>query len=520
MGTHRLTPPFTEQTPDVKQGYSIGSAGKVVSNVVLLMAAVLYFVFLRIYQIRREGMWLDEILSFPAEKFLTLNEYIRDVLAQNPPVTPAYFIIQYAWSRAFGLDITVLRILPMLLEFAGAAGAALLARAIYGARAGWLVFALCAVSLPHVYYAQELRMYALVLACVPVALLGAWRYVEGGNSAWLGVCLLADTLLAWSHLPAVTLAVPQFLYVIAYRPRPWSTTLGWFFCLCSLGISCVAWTASMDMEKTKLMTSWVGEANSEVVLKSMVWPSAYASFLPEGLQVWVAALVFGVLTIFVVFSRLRSGEVHASSRADGLLYLAMVAPSVLLGMQGIIGAHASSARYALFASYPLFILIGGAVSRLPRLWLRNAATIALCALLAVQGASLMERPFRVDWQRAAFLTQKYGTQRDLVICLKRLTKRPMKHYSGLDDGSLLEFERLADAGREIRQALYEGGYVWLVMGKDDDLPIWPINPEKGLNEMYCESFEIPGRIDPVRLYRCRWRQPSDIGAAAPFKFPE
>jgi len=71
MGTHRLTPPSTEQTPDVKQGYSIGSAGKVVSNVVLLMAAVLYFVFLRIYQIRREGMWLDEILSFPAEKFLT-----------------------------------------------------------------------------------------------------------------------------------------------------------------------------------------------------------------------------------------------------------------------------------------------------------------------------------------------------------------------------------------------------------------------------------------------------------------
>ena len=191
---------------------------------------------------RGQPLWLDEvwtgaIIAQPDIGAL-FHEIYLDVNA------PLYFVLMYGWSKLFGLSNVALRI-PSLL-FGAAAPVLIACTRVPGlpreARLVWAAF--LALSLPGIWFSQEVRCYALLLfACTAQALVfarlltaarltlacwwAAWssvailtHYYAGFLTAFEGLAYLAvwraRALRTW---PAVFMFAPASGWIIYHLPR-------------------------------------------------------------------------------------------------------------------------------------------------------------------------------------------------------------------------------------------------------------------------------------------------------------
>ena len=75
---------------------------------------------------------------------------------------PLYYLLLHVWMAVVGSSEAAIRALSLVFALATVPAGLWLGRALFGARAGWMCAALCALSPLLSAYAQEARMYALV----------------------------------------------------------------------------------------------------------------------------------------------------------------------------------------------------------------------------------------------------------------------------------------------------------------------------------------------------------------------
>jgi hypothetical protein len=143
------------------------------------------------------GYWVDEGLSVGiADRPIT---DIPGVLRQDgsPPV---FYMLLHLWIRLFGTGEAATHALSLLLATATIPVAWAFARSLFGERAGWIAAVLFALNPFLNAYAQETRMYALVvlLGLISVScFLGA--FALGRSRRWTAGFVAAHALLLWTH---------------------------------------------------------------------------------------------------------------------------------------------------------------------------------------------------------------------------------------------------------------------------------------------------------------------------------
>ncbi len=160
-----------------------------------MVAIVALALALRLINLGRRALWYDEAFAvLYAEKPLSTMLYgtVTRVGGAAADVHPLFFYsILHAWMRAVGQSPAAVRALSVLLGTATVAVAYLLARRIFGRRAGLATAAIVAIAPFHVYYSQEARMYALLgLAAVTTAYFFVRAWAGGRWGDWLafGFC--------------------------------------------------------------------------------------------------------------------------------------------------------------------------------------------------------------------------------------------------------------------------------------------------------------------------------------------
>ena len=144
------------------------------------------------------GFWVDEGLSVGiADRPLT---DIPGVLRQDGS-PPLYYLLLHLWIRATGsTGEESTHALSLVFATLAIPVAWALARALFGARAGWFAAVLVALNPFLNAYAQETRMYALVVLLATVSVgcfLGA--FALGRSRRWTVGFALAHAALLWTH---------------------------------------------------------------------------------------------------------------------------------------------------------------------------------------------------------------------------------------------------------------------------------------------------------------------------------
>lgn len=197
----------------------------------LVMPAILLLAFaLRACGLDAQSLWSDEGISLQRAA-----QSLPDLLATMPVEhTPGYFVLLHPWLRIAGDSDFALRYLSLLPSVLAVALIAAVARALHKSRSrdtsthrngGWVATSaalLLATSGFQVWYAQEARMYAWLLALALVAIWAQWQMLEQEPEGprqrlgWAAAYAAATAGVVYLHLYGALLPLAQALFALGW----------------------------------------------------------------------------------------------------------------------------------------------------------------------------------------------------------------------------------------------------------------------------------------------------------------
>ncbi len=144
------------------------------------------------------GLWVDEGLSFGiADRPLT---DIPGVMRQDGS-PPLYYMLLHVYTRLFDVRSEVaLHAFSLMFAVLAIPVAFLLARTLFGARSGWIAAVLVAFNPFLTQYAQEARMYSLVvLLSITTCATFVGAFVLDRGRRWTVAFALSQAVLLYTH---------------------------------------------------------------------------------------------------------------------------------------------------------------------------------------------------------------------------------------------------------------------------------------------------------------------------------
>lgn len=305
--------------------------------------------------------WIDEgiAVGIASQPFGDIPGSLR--LDGAPPL---YYLILNLWMFAFGTTEAATHTLSLLFAVAVIPAALWAGWSLFGRRAGWFCAALAGLNPYLAYYANETRMYSLVVLLVVLSTAAFVHVFVYGRRRYLPAFVVTLTLLAYTHswgllfgvgagtaavlcalasadrrrrvtdvaLAFATVAVlylpwvPTLLYQLAHDPNPWARrptliqvrddvvfTFGGFEAVVALGVGAFAALVAILKRHTSPIALAVA---SMLVIPTVVLAGGWVS------EVW-AYRYLGVIVAPILLV-LGLGLARGGSLATGVLVLVAV----------------------------------------------------------------------------------------------------------------------------------------------------------------------------------------------------
>lgn len=379
---------------------------RAISGAVVPAALFLLALLLRIYRLGEESLWQDELVSVRFLDVHGLLRFLQRYREYDPPMTPIYFVIEYFWARLTGGSIYALRLLSVLFAMLSFPLFHGIARRMFDRRAAaWATLAL-AVSETHIYYSQEIRVYALVGLLALLAVYAMLRALESPRPArWWALNIAANSILIWTHLYAPLLLVVQGVHLLVLWRRSPLRTAAWTAAHAPAVAALAWWISTINFETLGQAAAWIKPPGLHDVThalfveylglrKQSPFPMGPSVAELAGIAILAVVVWYGVW-----LARNRRRDEPAADRFRSFLFLLLwllLPPLTLLALSY---GHRPCfvPRYTLYSIPPLMIMLGGALAALPRSPRGWGIVAAVSAIFLWHGAQ-MQRPQRANYQ--------------------------------------------------------------------------------------------------------------------------
>ena len=311
---------------------------------------------------------------------------LTSAIAHDGGNMSGFYVLLHALIGWFGNDELVIRLPSALASIATVAIIGTIARRLFGARAAFAAGMLTAVSLPLVFWAQNARGYALMVAFVSAAYLIFISIDQTpSRGRWVAYVLLMS-LATYSSFVAV-LVIPAQLLVLAPRSRrmrlrPFGLALVAIAILCLPLILLAGRRGSGQL-------FWVPRPTREIevqVLQSLtsagLEPSFHATATTTLLMILTAAALIGVAISFALSWR------RGSDRFAGSVVLAWVlVPTLLALLYSLFFQPLFLPRNLLMSVPAVALALGAGIG--DRRVNGRAALAALAVLVILRGLQLL-----------------------------------------------------------------------------------------------------------------------------------
>jgi mannosyltransferase len=418
--------PIAAPAPEVRLSFHPDSGRK--DNHALVLAAVAALTALGL-AVRFAGL---DVQSYHHDEAITalrvLPGSFGDMLhsvrvsESNPPL---YYVLSWAWAKAFGTGEVGLRSLTALFGAATVPVGYLIGRQLSDWRAGLTLAALIALNPMLIWYSQEARSYALLVFFGAVALYFFVRALDSGRGRDLGFWALASTLALCSHYFAVfAIAIEAAVLLVALRAR-------WRAVLPALGAVAAAGLALLPLANSQVNPTHIGWIENSP-LGERFWETGVSFLVGETGHVIAEAprdhyaliplvLAVAALSLVVLRGSPRERRGAALGLLIGLGVVAATAVAALAGKDYVVERNLLPALIPLLA----VAAIGFAAAR--RLGLLLA--VALCAYWLAFAVHVTQTP---NLQRPDFRTttealgQPQNGRRAIVTW--KLAADPVRYY--------------------------------------------------------------------------------------------
>lgn len=352
-----------------------------------LLAILAVAAALRFATLGQQSLWLDEAYTARLVR-MRLGDMLG-AIGQSESTPPLYYLLAWAWARAFGFGEAGLRSLSAAAGTATVLVGFAAARRAAGPRAALAAAAVLAVHPLLVWFSQEARAYALATLLVAVSL-WCWAHLRAGaGGRWWVAWAAAGAAAVLTHYFAAFAVGAQAAHLLWRGPdrrraalaalAPAATLLALVpLALAQRGTGHAAYIAEGSLARRLL----------QVPKQLLV---GYAS--PA--QAVTAAAAAALVAVALLGLR-REPAPRAGRAALGLALAVLAAPAAL----ALLGADYLNGRNVIVALPALAVAIGaGLAVRRRGAWLAAALAAVLLAVTLLVAAS--PRFQRDDWRGAA-----------------------------------------------------------------------------------------------------------------------
>jgi mannosyltransferase len=334
-----------------------------------------------------------------------------------------YYALLHALTSWFGDGAFVIR-LPSVVAAACAAGAvSLLGLRLFDRRMAFGAGLLTAVSLPLVFWGQDARGYAAMVALVAGSFVAFAALVDGPRrrGPWIAYVVLT-TLSVYASYVAI-FAVAAQLLALAWRRTAWRPVLG------ALAACAVCWIplAVLALSRGSGQLFWIGRPNFKLV-RQVAGTLTSAGFEPNFHPTAVATPLAILTVALLIFAGVRIARRREWGPILALSWL--VVPVGLMLIWSFIGQPIFTPRNLLVSMPAVALLLAWVVmsSRIPPVvaWFGVAILIALrlVVLLPSYGTS------PENWRAATAYVTHAAQPGDCVAFYPRDASMPFDYYSG------------------------------------------------------------------------------------------
>jgi uncharacterized membrane protein len=197
---------------------------------VALLAIVLIGLFLRVYQLGTQSIWLDEAWSVWMSKMSVPQLVATAARADTHP--PLYSLILHYWISLFGTSELAVRLLPAVFGVLAIPVTYMVGRQLFDKEVGLVGALILALSLFNIQYSQESRTYSLMVLLTLLSIYFFLRFLQRSTVVSSAGYVLFTTLLVYTHLYGLFVVIAQNIYIVSvtlllkrrtYRLGHWAT---------------------------------------------------------------------------------------------------------------------------------------------------------------------------------------------------------------------------------------------------------------------------------------------------------
>lgn len=506
------------------------------AHVVGVIVGIAAALALRVHRAEEESLWYDETVSVRHLEAATLGEFLQSERQLDPPMMPVYFMLQYAWAHWVCDSVYSLRMMSVLAWMLALLISYLFARRAFGATAGLFTVCSLAISVPHIMYAQEIRMYSVMTLLAVLSVYAFYEAVNGSAGWWWWANTIANSILVWTHLFGVFVVVAEGCFLLVCGLRRKGLLMRWTLGQAPALIGMAYWvggvnftmhapriidvslsTPGIDFDALHVAASWMEEPGWLEISRLGYWfprPAATAWLGPNGLWVYLvgAGVVYALLLAWGTQLLRRSG-LQEEDQADGaggfsqsrayvLLALWFLLPPTGLVILSYTFQACFLYRYVLHSTVALHILIGGALQCLKRPRWRVAATVVLFGLYLFHVVRL-DRPLRPNYSKAAAVITAAARPNDQVFMMPAADVLTLRYYARkMSDSQMCGVEDEKELLLRGVNTAREGRGAWLLLcpvshDRHADIESGLAKEGLGFTKTYLKALQ------PVYLYRIR-----------------
>jgi len=426
----------------------------------LVALATLLALALRLYKLADQSIWWDEGWTVWLGRRDWAWIALRTAADEHPPLH--YWLVR-GWDMLAGELAFAVRFSSVLAGTLAVPLVYRLGRLVANKQVGVLAAVFLAVARFHIWWSQDIKMYALAVALCIASLYLVLRILRGG-SLWLFAAYVAVTAAAiYTHYLTLLVALSENLLVLIVLLMPMQQPAGRAPMPGNMGGVGAASAGFADRglspsppaplparargEKWRLLLGWVAAQLALVALglpwvyltsqHTIAWAArpplslalflrVYATVLSLGLTTHVERYTLPVLGFLLVAAiglvPLWRGR-REQRQGSLLLWLCLAVPPLLIYLLSLFKvtsfyAAKVEARYLLILLPAFLLVLAWGVDVLRRRWpLLAAAALAfvLGGLLAPLPGYFAERHLRDDYQSLVGIVQAYAQPGDAVL---------------------------------------------------------------------------------------------------------
>ena len=479
-------------------------------GVLLIVGVLILLAFgLRIYRLEAKNLWQDEGLSaYRASQslpFILSNTIFIQGYATHDTHPPLYFILLHLVFWLAGRSEFSGRFLSLFFSVLTVSLIYLTGKRLFGQAAGVLASSLTALSPLYLWYAQELRMYSLLVFLGLLSFYALLRALGMGESSpeinrrWLGFYVLVAAAMLYTHYTGFFLLFFEGLIFLAVGllRRQWML-------LFLVALVLLVALPLLPFAMHRLLVASAERGYSFVPLFIILRDLCNSFSLGISVrmkEVWWLDLLF--LALFLLgCSMLDQGGSRARLGKSLLLLGYLFVPILTLYALSHLKPMYMGVRHLIIVSPAYYLGLGMGLDSLRRRALPLLPPVAILLLgglfYSTHNCYFDERYMKDDFRSLVRYIEGYSSPGDLVVFNDAVISHTWEYYArgDLDWTALPRYPERAGAStvKEMERLFeaYEG--IWLVYGPEE-----PLRDRSGLVKKWFEEnlFKADDRVFPA-----------------------